>query len=478
MNRIAAAKIHPNPLQPRRNFDETALRELAESIRTQGLIQPIKVMPHPERPGEWMLVDDGERRLRAMRDVLGWEELEVGRHVVIVEDGLSEVDRLARAVAANLQRQDLNPIESARALQRLHGMGLSDGEIAKRLGKSRAWVANRRRLLQLPPEVQEKVASGELPERRARALLTWLKYREDIPQDLVRRLQSWSNDPHDIVWWYLTDQGRKLPWPPDFAPEADTGHVGPCQTCRYYGEREEKRYCLAPSGKCFSARKKAWIQMELARVSAETGIPIPGPEENVRYPEGVSEQYAWLEAVAEALEQGGKPPEYLRLLPVREGWHRLGYGSRRLRSVFGPFVTLGCLADREVSPSAKRLEHSWSQEERIRREVARALIPAARQLAERIRQTLTPETELWLRRLLNVVHLPTTETLRHWPRKEAKAAEEDLWLALAVALITPLERFWLGPRDSVEAYRNWLWERLRENLAALGAEDLMQEVKK
>ncbi len=104
-----------------------------------------------------------------------------------------------------------------------------------------------------------------------------------------------------------------------------------------------------------------------------------------------------------------------------------------------------------------------------------ALIPAARQLAERIRQTLTPETEIWLRRLWDVVHLPTTETLRHWPRKEAKAAEEDLWLALAVALITPLERFWLGPRDSVEAYRNWLWERLRENLAALGAEDLMPE---
>jgi len=349
--RIPINRIRPNPQQPRQDFNEEALQELGESIRTQDLIQPIKIMPHPKRPGEWMLVDDGERRLRAMRDVLGWEELEVGRHVVIVENAdLTDADRLARSLAANLQRQDLNPIESARALQRLHEMELSDAQIAQMLGKSRAWVANRRRLLQLPPEVQEMVAAGELPERKARALLTWLQYRDEIPQDLIDRLRLWSDDPQRVVRWHLSDKGRKVPWPSDLTlPHLDNGHhQGPCSTCRFYFHDQEKDqgYCLNPQNRCFSARRRTWVQMELQRVSVETGIPV-AQEGEARYPTGWEERTALIEAVKRHLNGQAPLPDHLRLLPVKP---RLRWEHTVPIDGFGAEVTLGTTSQEPIKP--------------------------------------------------------------------------------------------------------------------------------
>ncbi len=287
---IPIQAISPNPLQPRRHFDEDELRALAASIEAQGLIQPIKIAP--DGNGGYVLVDDGERRLRAMRDILGWTELEVGRHVVVVEDGLSDADRLARAIAANLQRRDLNPIESAQALQRLHDMGLSDADIARRLGKSRAWVTNRRRLLQLPPVAREAVAAGTLAERKARELLRALRYvQPQNEQELERWLKGLAStaDPKGWVDNLLWERGRKRPilWPPEW--KGPDGRK--CQDCPVFLDTElwehPLRACMAPrraERACYRDRRVAWERHELARVSAETGIPVATNEDEVHFP--------------------------------------------------------------------------------------------------------------------------------------------------------------------------------------------------
>jgi len=287
---IPIQSIAPNPLQPRRHFDEDELRALAESIEAQGLIQPIKITP--DGNGGYVLVDDGERRLRAMRDILGWTELEVGRHVVVVEGGLPDADRLARAVAANLQRRDLNPIESARALQQLHDMGLSDADIARRLGKSRAWVTNRRRLLQLPPVVREAVAAGTLAERKARELLRLLRYvRPRNEQELERWLKgiAATADPKGWVDNLLWERGRKRPilWPPEW--KGPDGRK--CRDCPVFLDTElwghAIRNCMASQRAervCYRDRRAAWERHELARVSAETGIPVATDEDEVHFP--------------------------------------------------------------------------------------------------------------------------------------------------------------------------------------------------
>ena len=154
-------RIAPNPLQPRRSFDEAAIGELAASVRDQGIIQPLLV----RRVGEKYELIAGERRLRAAAKA-GLKEVPV----VVREASGSETLQLA--LIENLQREDLNPIEEGAAYQRLQEeFNLSQDEIAHKVGKSRPAVANSMRLLLLPIEVQKEVAQGRLPAGQARALL-------------------------------------------------------------------------------------------------------------------------------------------------------------------------------------------------------------------------------------------------------------------------------------------------------------------
>ena len=167
---IEVEKIYPNPSQPRREFNDDAIREMANSVREFGFLQPLVVSRvEKETPGgidvEYQLIA-GERRLRAAK-LLGLRVVPV----IIRNVGL-EREKLELAVIENLQREDLNPVEMARAFQRLQEeFRMTQREIAAKLGKSRETVANTVRLLDLPEYIQDALQKGNLSESHARLLL-------------------------------------------------------------------------------------------------------------------------------------------------------------------------------------------------------------------------------------------------------------------------------------------------------------------
>src|SRR3954447_23032499 len=154
--------IKPNPRQPRRNFDDEALAELAQSIRSRGMLQPIVVRPLAS--GEFELVA-GERRLRASKAA----ELDTVPAVIREAD---DWERLDLALAENMAREDLNPVDEARACAMLvQDLGLTKGEVGRRVGGSRVAISNLIRLLELPEDVLDLIEAGQLSEGHGRALL-------------------------------------------------------------------------------------------------------------------------------------------------------------------------------------------------------------------------------------------------------------------------------------------------------------------
>jgi ParB family chromosome partitioning protein len=162
LREVPVEMIRPNPRQPRRRFDEAAIAELAESIASRGVLQPIVVRPLPD--GAYELVA-GERRLRAARSA---KLEEIPALVRETEDW----ERLDLALAENMAREDLNAVEQARALAMLvHDLGLTRGEVGRRVGRSRVAISNLIRLLELPEEALELIEAGELTEGHGRAIL-------------------------------------------------------------------------------------------------------------------------------------------------------------------------------------------------------------------------------------------------------------------------------------------------------------------
>ncbi len=154
--------VHPSPEQPRRRFEEAELEELAASIRAHGVIMPLIVRP---RAGGGYHLIAGERRWRAAQRA-GLREVPV-----VVQD-VDDREAFERALVENLQRSDLNPIEEAAAFQRLlETFGLTQEQVADRVGKDRSTVANAVRLLRLPPLVRQHVEERRLTMGHARALL-------------------------------------------------------------------------------------------------------------------------------------------------------------------------------------------------------------------------------------------------------------------------------------------------------------------
>lgn len=157
------ATLMPNPNQPRTEFDETALNELADSIRENGVLQPI-IVEAAEGGGFFIIA--GERRTRASK-IAGLAKVPVQlRHY-------NNQKKLEVALIENIQREDLNPIEEATAYASLMQMGdLSQDEVAKKVGKNRSTVANALRLLKLPEDMQRSLVSGQITAGHARALLS------------------------------------------------------------------------------------------------------------------------------------------------------------------------------------------------------------------------------------------------------------------------------------------------------------------
>ncbi len=182
---VPISSIRPNPSQPRRRFDEKALEELAGSIKEQGILQPLLVRPEGE---EYVLIA-GERRWQAAK-MAGLKE------VPVVIRGYSGRDAAGRdlelALIENIQRQDLNPMETARAMRRLvDEFGLTQEDVAKKLGMERSTVANTIRLLRLPATIQKMVEAGELSAGAARSILS-LPPEHQVEIGRRAREEKWS----------------------------------------------------------------------------------------------------------------------------------------------------------------------------------------------------------------------------------------------------------------------------------------------
>ena len=163
LREIDTDRIIPNSHQPRKNFDEDALNELANSIREHGIVQPIVVRPLDD--GFFQLIA-GERRWRAS------QRAGLARLPAVVREA-GDDSALELALIENLQREDLNPMEEAQAYERLiTDFGLTQEEVARRVGKNRTTIANMLRLLRLPPEVQQWLRENRLTTGHAKALLS------------------------------------------------------------------------------------------------------------------------------------------------------------------------------------------------------------------------------------------------------------------------------------------------------------------
>jgi len=160
--KISINRIKPNPNQPRKHIKEETLKELAESIKQKGIIQPIIVK---EKEGYYEIIA-GERRWRAAQ-IAGLQEIPV-----VIRNDISELESLELALIENIQREDLNPIDLALAYNELiEKYKLTQEELAKILGKSRSAIANTLRLLKLPEEIKNHIISGKLSEGHGRVLL-------------------------------------------------------------------------------------------------------------------------------------------------------------------------------------------------------------------------------------------------------------------------------------------------------------------
>lgn len=168
--------LHPGRYQPRQHFDEDAVAALAESIRAQGILQPILVRRHPERASEFEIVA-GERRWRAA------QKAQLHEVPVLIRE-LTDAESLELAIVENVQRQDLTPIEEAEGYRRLlEEFQHTQDDLAKVLGKSRSHIANTLRLLTLPESVKAMVMEGTLTAGHARTLVG-----SDLAEDLAAEI--------------------------------------------------------------------------------------------------------------------------------------------------------------------------------------------------------------------------------------------------------------------------------------------------
>jgi ParB family chromosome partitioning protein len=211
LREVPVELIEPNPRQPRREFDEQALLALSESIRSRGVLQPVVV--RPLAGGEYEQIG-GARRLRASKLAELAEIPAVIRHT-------EDWERLDLALAENMARVDLNPVEEARACAMLvDDLGLSKAEVGRRVGKSRVAVSNLVRLLELPDEALDAIETGALSEAHGRAILTCKDH------DARKRL---AFDAHEHGWSVRETERRSRDSEAGTAPRRQREDVHPDQ---------------------------------------------------------------------------------------------------------------------------------------------------------------------------------------------------------------------------------------------------------
>jgi ParB family chromosome partitioning protein len=211
LREIPISKIRANRFQPRGHFDEESLGSLTESVRTLGVLQPVLVRPLDD--GFELIA--GERRWRAAK--------RAGLQTVpaVVRDGQADVAALEQALVENLHRQDLNPLEEAAAYQQLmEDFGLTQEQVATRVGKSRSSVANHLRLFQLPPAVQKLLGEDRITLGHAKALLSTpdRAYQESLARKIaaedlsVRQVEELVREREELAG--MLDEGEGRPGQP------------------------------------------------------------------------------------------------------------------------------------------------------------------------------------------------------------------------------------------------------------------------
>jgi len=212
---IPVDAIHPNPRQPRKRFDADATNGLAESVRLQGVVQPIIVRSRPS--GGYDLIA-GERRWRAARDA-GMKTVPA-----VIRDA-GDRDTLLLGLVENVAREDLSPVEEARAFAMLlDEFGLTLGDVADRVGKSKPAVSNRVRLLELPEDVLSMLERKQLTEGHARAVLAVPDHdrRRKLAREIVRKGMSVRDAERAARWAGAKQKPRRQPvrFDPDLVARA------------------------------------------------------------------------------------------------------------------------------------------------------------------------------------------------------------------------------------------------------------------
>jgi ParB/RepB/Spo0J family partition protein len=284
--KIPIDSIVPNPEQPRRTIDPAALEELAQSIKSLGVIQPITVEISAD--GQTHILHDGERRWRAAR-LAGLTEIPA-EIVAPLGDDVARRDRLTRALVANVQRTDLNPIDIARAYQNLHDLGLIDQQIADQVGKSRSTVANARRLLDLPADIQDLANVNGVSERQIAALLPLyqnpkiLKRMEKepwgiTPSKLIDGIRSGqitsSNEIRNRVIMMIHGNTEDLSYavfPLDHPFDGLKVKSSRCDECPARVKSGDEWRC--PDETCFKRKGDHWRADQLRQASEISGIPV------------------------------------------------------------------------------------------------------------------------------------------------------------------------------------------------------------
>jgi ParB family chromosome partitioning protein len=183
LHKVPVSDIKPNPDQPRKHFDQTGLSELANSIKTYGLLQPLVLSPE----GEGYIIIAGERRFRAAK-LAGLKE------VSALIRSSEELERIEIGLVENVQREDLSPLEQAISIVRLHEQfNIEYSDIAKRLGKAYSTITNIVRLLQLPDNARRALENKQISEGHARTILSLKdspKLQDELLQGIIKK--GWS----------------------------------------------------------------------------------------------------------------------------------------------------------------------------------------------------------------------------------------------------------------------------------------------
>lgn len=304
---IPVFNLEPNPDQPRTAFDETALQELAESIKEHGIIQPLIVY----QIGEIYTLIAGERRWRAAQ-LAGLRTVPC----VVRPVPADHQNQLELALIENIQREDLSVADEARAYQQLHDVHqLTDEQIAQRVGKARPTVTTTRNLAKLPEAVMTLIgeAEGQLPKRAARQLLPLAQAVAapdliSIAQEIATLDPDDGREADDVIHDALEEHTNRLPrkgdgwdlaWPGkpidlpspigegaaigvDAVP-AVVRSIPACAGCPSLVQMKtgytDAAYCT--NAACFTAKTQLYAEKELARVSKKLGIPVAGADEQV-----------------------------------------------------------------------------------------------------------------------------------------------------------------------------------------------------